>query len=110
MQKSNIEELLYGKMKAPTKSVKQHTIPTLIENIYNVSKLLHDFESKEFETKADAERWAEKNGIKIVIHHRAGAIVGSNMENVKETRDDHNKLNKDGGFISSHSMWQKMFK
>jgi hypothetical protein len=106
--KTNIEEMLYGKLKVETKSVKPDIIPTLIQSIYNKSVLLHDHEVKEFETSVDAEKWAEKNGIKIMIRHRAGAIIGSNMDNAKETRDDKSKLKEEGGFISAHSMWQRM--
>jgi hypothetical protein len=64
------------------------TTPTLIENIYNGVKLLFDNQAKEFKSVEDAEEWAESNGVKIKVYHKAGSFVGDNLKEKNHHRDD----------------------
>lgn len=54
--------------------------PTLVESIYGETTLLFDKQKKVFDKVGLAEQWARDNGIAVVIRHKAGMIIGDNME------------------------------
>jgi len=76
-------DYLYGwaKKNAQVKSKQDGELtPTLIESIYGEATLMFDKQKKLFDKVSLAEQWARDNGIAVVIRHKAGMIIGDNME------------------------------
>jgi len=84
----NLQQELYPEVLVKVNGVKFPTIPTLIESIYNNTKLVFGEQVKEFASINDAEQWAESNGVRIKIRHKAGCFVGDNMKEKNNCRDD----------------------
>ena len=89
----NVFEVLYAKEIIEEKrTVVAPIIPTLVESIYNNVKLFFDRKVKEFNSAEEAEKWAESNGVKIKIRHKAGSFVGENLDSKIYHRDDSEKF------------------
>jgi hypothetical protein len=84
----NLQQELYPKQDGEVKRVEISVTPTLVESIYNNVKLLFGNQVKEFKSVDEAEQWAESNGVKIKVYHKAGSFVGDNMKEKNNHRDD----------------------
>lgn len=84
----NLKQELYPEQIVVKGKVEFPAIPTLVESIYNSTKLVFGNQVKEFKSVDDAEQWAESNGVRIKIRHKAGSFVGDNMREKNSYRDD----------------------
>jgi hypothetical protein len=92
----NLQQELYPEQTVvKVKKVGFPTIPTLVESIYNSTKLVFGNQVKEFKSIDDAEQWAELNGVRIKIRHKAGSFVGNNMTEKNNYRDDSARYKAD---------------